>query len=47
MTKEKADIDSYINRFGYNPKYGVSGKRFPQVKYIAQGFYGSLEIIRA
>jgi len=33
---ENNNINKYINKFGYNPKYGVSGKRFKQVTYIPQ-----------
>ena len=29
MINERDDLYLYINEFGYNPKYGVSGPRFP------------------
>ncbi len=35
---ERNDIHTYINIFGYNPKYGVSGKRIPGVQYMAHYF---------
>lgn len=38
MIKERDDLEEYINIFGYNPKYGISGKEFKKVKYIKQ-FY--------
>ena len=38
MEKEKADFDRYINLFGYNPKYGVSGKPIGSVTYKPQKF---------
>ena len=38
MYREKCDLDSYINLFGYNPKYGVSGKRISSVTYKPQRF---------
>nr|WP_292815005.1 3'-5' exonuclease [Methanobrevibacter sp.] len=33
MKDERDDLGEYINIFGYNPKYGVSGLRFPFIKY--------------
>lgn len=36
MAKEKDDLDKYINLFGYNPKYGVSGAKIASVKYLPQ-----------
>ena len=38
MEKEKDDLDSYINLFGYNPKYGVSGPKISSITYIPQSF---------
>ena len=38
MEQEKADLEKYINLFGYNPKYGISGKPIGTVTYKAQGF---------
>lgn len=38
MDREKSDLDSYVNLFGYNPKYGVSGKRIGSVTYKPQRF---------
>ena len=38
MGKEKDDLDRYINLFGYNPKYGVSGTRISSIKYAPQGY---------
>ncbi len=43
MDKEKSNVSDYVNKIGYNPKYGVSGRRLPHVKYIAQ-YGGRLEI---
>lgn len=43
MAAERDDLESYINVFGYNPKYGVTGSRFKKVKYAAQPFrYGGV-----
>ena len=33
---ERDDLTEYINVFGYNPKYGVSGLTFPFIEYKAQ-----------
>mgnify|MGYP000817408703 FL=1 len=38
MDAERADLLSYVNIFGYNPKYGVSGRRLPGVTYWPQNF---------
>jgi len=38
MEVEKADLDRYINLFGYNPKYGVEGKPIGSVTYKPQKF---------
>ncbi len=38
MEKECADLEKYINLFGYSPKYGVSGPRISSVKYVPQGY---------
>lgn len=38
MDKERADLLTYVNLFGYNPKYGVSGRRLDGVTYWPQRF---------
>ena len=38
MEKEKSDLLSYVNLFGYNPKYGVEGKPIGSVTYKAQPY---------
>jgi DNA polymerase-3 subunit epsilon len=38
MDKERADLLTYVNIFGYNPKYGVSGRRLDGVTYWPQQF---------
>ena len=40
MEQEKDDLNKYINLFGYNPKYGISGPRISSVTYLPQGYYG-------
>ena len=39
MAAEQDDLDCYINLFGYNPKYGVSGPRISSVRYVPQGYH--------
>lgn len=38
MAEEKDDLLAYIDLFGYNAKYGVSGKRISSVCYRPQSF---------
>ena len=38
MEDEKDDLARYINLFGYNPKYGISGKPIGSVTYKPQQF---------
>ncbi len=38
MDQERPDLATYVNLFGYNPKYGVSGGRIVGVRYAAQSF---------
>lgn len=38
MGMERDDLQDYINIFGYNPKYGASGRLLKKVSYLQQGF---------
>ena len=38
MEKERDDLHCYVNLFGYNPKYGVSGKPIRSITYKPQSF---------
>ena len=38
MDEERDDLATYVNLFGYNQKYGVSGRRITGVRYEPQGF---------
>jgi len=38
MEEEKDDLLNYVNLFGYNPKYGISGKPIGSVTYKPQSF---------
>jgi DNA polymerase III epsilon subunit family exonuclease len=36
LQSEQSNIKHYVNKIGFNPKYGVKGKKMPHVQYIAQ-----------
>ena len=38
MEQELNDLHRYINLFGYNPKYGVTGRKISSVKYLPQPY---------
>ena len=38
MDTERDDFTNYVNLFGYNPKYGITGKAIGSVTYRPQGF---------
>lgn len=38
MEREKSDFMRYVNLFGYNPKYGISGKPIGSITYKPQQF---------
>ena len=38
MEAEKDDLMCYVNLFGYNPKYGISGKPIRSVTYKPQKY---------
>ena len=38
MAQEKDDLCRYLNLFGYNPKYGISGKPIGSITYKPQAF---------
>ena len=39
LKNERNDLKEYVNIFGYNPKYGVSGVRFPFIEYKPQFYH--------
>ncbi|WP_458405910.1 3'-5' exonuclease [Methanobrevibacter sp.] len=43
MKNERDDLTEYINIFGYNPKWGVSGEKFPFIEYKKQ-FYNNYKV---
>ena len=38
MEKERDDLHNYVNLVGYNPKYGVDGKRIGSITYKPQPY---------
>ena len=38
LGKESDDLERYVNLFGYNPKYGVSGQKISSVRYLPQRY---------
>lgn len=44
MQREYDDLDKYINLFGYNPRYGISGPRISSVTYRAQEYNSSRKL---
>ena len=38
MDCECCDLNRYVNLFGFNPKYGVQGKRIGSVTYLPQPY---------
>ena len=38
MEKEKADLECYVNLFGYSPKYGIDGKPIGSITYKPQPY---------
>ena len=46
MEAERDDLISYVNLFGYNPKYGIDGKPIGTVTYKPQGFEPGVPLYR-
>ena len=44
MIHERPDLEEYINIFGYNPKWGVSGPKFPFIEYKRQ-YYQNIGLV--
>ena len=44
MEAERDDLCRYLNLFGYNPKYGISGKPIGSITYKPQGFDPALPL---
>jgi len=43
MDKERSDLLGYVNLFGYNPKYGVSGYEINGITYWPQRFHNFMQ----
>ena len=39
MKNERNDLAEYVNVFGYNPKWGISGVKFPFIEYKSQPYH--------
>ena len=44
MEREKPDLEHYVNLFGYNPKYGISGKPIGSITYKPQKYNPTLPL---
>lgn len=44
MDREENDLHRYINLFGYNMKYGISGQRISSVTYRPQGYENKIKL---
>lgn len=42
MNRERSDVMKYYNVFGFNPKYGVNGKKFSFIRYVPQRYHDSM-----
>lgn len=38
MSEERDDLTDYIDLLGYNPKYGITGRKLRQITYIPQSY---------
>ncbi len=45
LRKERNDLREYINVFGYNPKYGVTGERFSFITYGPQRYHNNKSLV--
>ncbi len=46
MENEENDLHEYINLFGFNPKYGVSGPRISSIKYVEQPYNSKVKLYK-
>lgn len=46
MEKERPDLENYVNLFGYNPKFGVDGKRIGSITYKPQPYDSPIPLYR-
>ena len=43
LKNERNDLKEYINLFGYNPRYGVTGEELPFITYAKQPYFNGLK----
>ena len=43
MADERDDLERYINLFGYNEKYGISGRKMKKITYMPQNMYSGIK----
>lgn len=46
LRNERNDLKEYVNLFGYNPRYGVSGEKLPFITYARQPYFNGLKKYR-
>lgn len=46
LKNERNDIKEYVNIFGYNPRYGVTGVKFDFITYLKQPYFNGLKSYR-
>jgi len=45
MDTERPDLERYINLFGFNAKYGISGEKIRGVHYVPQAFHDKKTLV--
>ena len=45
MDAERPDLERYINLFGFNPKYGISGEKIRGVHYVPQSYHDKKTLV--
>lgn len=45
MDCERPDIEQYINLFGFNPKYGISGCKIKGIRYVPQAYHDKKTLV--
>lgn len=46
LRNERNDLKEYINIFGFNPRYGVTGKKLSFITYAKQPYFNGLKAYR-
>lgn len=45
MDCERPDLEQYINLFGFNKKYGISGEKIKGVRYVPQSYHDKKTLV--